>query len=43
LCSFIFANRQESKVAKDIEKIAKNSWRHKKNLGALRGLGGSNM
>jgi hypothetical protein len=31
-------NRQESKFAKEIAKIAKKPWRHKENLGVLCGL-----
>jgi hypothetical protein len=31
-------NRQETKFAKNIDKIAKNAWRHKRKLGVLCGL-----
>jgi hypothetical protein len=31
-------NRQETKFAKKIDKIAKNAWRHKGELGVLCGL-----
>jgi hypothetical protein len=33
-------NRQETKFAKEVTKIAKPSWRHEENLGVLRILGG---
>jgi hypothetical protein len=31
-------NRQETKFAKDIDKIAKITWRHRENLGVLSDL-----